>query len=354
MQTYSPQTSRRDSKLWGFCLIGLYCLIAISPVLAAVISTDPLGEPLLVRIALFLAMTGFSLLCLQVVLAGRFKNLDRPFGLDVVMQFHKKMAITAVIMLALHPVLLAAGHGSWSLFSFQTSWQVNLGKALLAFLVLAVLFALYFYKFGVDYNTWRFLHKGMIFAVILGFLHGLVIGPHIGQSAFVRYYWYAMFAGAAGIFSFRNFVVPFIRSRFTVSDVQQQTHDTYTLTFKPEDNKPVFRNPGQFMFLKLIRPGRSSEMHPFTISASPLDIDFLQATIKQSGNFTDTIDQTKTGDTGKIEAPFGRFSFVYDDPEKILFIAGGIGITPVMSMICVTVKIKGRWSCYMETRRRKI
>ena len=114
---------------------------------------------------------------------------------------------------------------------------------------------------------------------------------------------------------------------------QFRNADTYTLTFEPEDGNPIIRNPGQFMFLKLIRPGRRSELHPFTISASPLNEKQLQATIKQSGNFTNSIDQTKPGDVGKIEAPFGRFSYVYHDPAKILFIAGGVGITPIMSMV---------------------
>jgi ferredoxin-NADP reductase len=87
------------------------------------------------------------------------------------------------------------------------------------------------------------------------------------------------------------------------------------------------------MFLKLKRPGRPSELHPFTISASSLRPEIIEATIKKSGNFTNTIDQTRPGDTGFIEAPFGRFSLVNFDIEKFLFIAGGVGITPIMSML---------------------
>jgi predicted ferric reductase len=87
------------------------------------------------------------------------------------------------------------------------------------------------------------------------------------------------------------------------------------------------------MFLKLKRPGRLSEIHPFTISASSLQPDIIEATIKKSGNFTNTIDQTRPGDIGLIEAPFGTFSIVNFDIEKFLFIAGGVGITPIMSML---------------------
>ena len=332
-ESFQPRHGWLDSRIWGVCLLGLYCLLAVSPVIVAWLGSKSIGAPVLTTIALTMAMMGFSLLCLQVLLAGRFKTLDRPFGLDVVMLFHKKMALFAAALLVLHPVLLAIDHKSLALFGFQTSWRVYLGKGALIFLVLGALFALYFARLKIDYNVWRFCHKGMVVVVILGFLHGLFIGPHINLSPVVRVYWYAMFVTAAGVFGFRNLVVPFIRRKFNVTSVRQETHNTYTLTFEPEDAGPVHRNPGQFMFLKLIRPGRSSELHPFTISASPLDNKILQASIKQSGNFTDTIDRTKAGDVGRIEAAFGRFSYVYHNPEKILFIAGGVGITPIMSMI---------------------
>ena len=259
--------------------------------------------------------------------------LDRPFGYDRVVHFHKKMAMAAVILILLHPILVAVGHGYFGLFGMQTSWRVNLGKTALLFLILGVLFAMTFHKLKVDYNVWRFGHKAMVVVVILGFLHGLVIGSHINQSAAVRTYWIALFAVAAGIFGFRNAVFPFLRRKFVVTDVSQETHDTYTLTFEPTDKAPLCRHPGQFMFLKLIRPGRRSELHPFTISASPLEANRVQATIKQSRQFHQpAIHQTLVGDIGRIEAPFGRFSYVYDNPKKIVFIAGGVGITPMMSM----------------------
>lgn len=329
---FNPWLNWKHSQCWGRCRKGLYCLAAVLPAAIAWLFTEPPGKPVLVTIALYMAMTGFSLLCLQVILAGRFKCLDRPFGYDRVVHFHKKMAMAAVILILLHPILVAVGHGYFGLFGMQTSWRVNLGKTALLFLILGVLFAMTFHKLKVDYNVWRFGHKAMVVVVILGFLHGLVIGSHINQSAAVRTYWIALFAVAAGIFGFRNAVFPFLRRKFVVTDVSQETHDTYTLTFEPTDKAPLCRHPGQFMFLKLIRPGRRSELHPFTISASPLEANRVQATIKQSGNFTNTIHQTLVGDIGRIEAPFGRFSYVYDNPKKIVFIAGGVGITPMMSM----------------------
>jgi NAD(P)H-flavin reductase len=87
------------------------------------------------------------------------------------------------------------------------------------------------------------------------------------------------------------------------------------------------------MFLRPVRPGRKSQTHPFTIAASPLEPGIIATTIKKSGNFTNTIDQPHPGDVGRIEGPFGRFSLVHYDIERFPFVAGGVGITPIMSML---------------------
>lgn len=324
--------SWKNGRGWGLCLFIGYVVVAASPALVALL-TGPSHPGFVQNLALGCALVGFAILTMQVVLAARFKWLDYPFGLDVVMQFHRRTAMLAGVLLVLHPVLLMVSHRSLGLLSFQTSWQIYLGKGALALLILGILFATYFSKLGVDYNTWRFGHKGMVFVVILGFFHGLVIGPDI-QHRPMQIYWWLLFAIAAGIFTYCNLVVPlWIRRHFTITDVRQESHDTYTLTFEPQDGKATPRNPGQFMFIRFIRPGRPSELHPFTISASPLKAKVLQATIKQSGNFTNTIDQTEPGDRAHIEAAYGRFSLVHVEASQLIFIAGGVGITPIISML---------------------
>jgi predicted ferric reductase len=87
------------------------------------------------------------------------------------------------------------------------------------------------------------------------------------------------------------------------------------------------------MFLALKRAGRKSEEHPFTISSSPTTEPPMTVTVKQSGDFTNTIGETKPGDVAFVEAPFGRFSYAYAEAKAFLFIAGGVGITPIVSML---------------------
>jgi predicted ferric reductase len=57
-------------------------------------------------------------------------------------------------------------------------------------------------------------------------------------------------------------------------------------------------------------------------------------TIKSVGDFTATIGKTQPGDQAFLEGPFGHFSYTLRPQDKdIVFLAGGIGITPLMSML---------------------
>jgi predicted ferric reductase len=318
---------------WGRFLVVLYLLIAICPLLIASLFSASFGEPFFEALGKGAALVGFTLVGLQVVLAGRFKFLDRPFGLDMVTFFHQRIAVFAVLLLICHPIFLAIGERSFHLFSFNTGWPVNLGKLTLVVLIFAVLFAMYFGKLGVEYQRWRRLHKFMILIPILGFAHSYWIGTDLQRGAALRAFWWIALAAIAGIFLYRNVAVPLWGRTYRIQSVNRETHDTYTLEFDPVRGSPPGHKPGQFMFVGFRRSGNSSEEHPFTISSSPENKDVLTATIKQSGDFTNTIDKTTTEDTARIEAPYGRYSFLYHQPKSLLFLMGGVGITPAMSML---------------------
>jgi len=321
-----------DSRGARACLIILYAVLILPPVVLA-LALAPRAASLLYELGRAAALTGFALLAFQVALGSRLGFTDRAFGLDRVTRFHKTMAIVAGVLILAHPILLSLGTGSTHLFSFDTSWQINLGKLGLLFLVGTILFAVAVPIVHFDYQIWRFFHKGAFLIVLIGFIHSWLVGgdlQHIGMKV----YWSALLVVALGSFAYRNIFVPLHgRNRFNVRSVEPETYNTWTLTFEP-GTKSLFRyRPGQFMFLTLLRKGRRTEEHPFTISSSPTQHGSITATIKESGDFTRTIGETKPGDTALVQAPFGRYSFLHDEPKRFLFIAGGVGITPIRSML---------------------
>jgi len=323
-----------NSNQAGLIFILLYTILALVPTALAFAYKPNSDDPLTEELAFGCGLTGFAIISLQVAMGSRLKFLDQAFGLDAVMIFHKRMAVFATLLLLMHPVLLSIGLGNISLLGFGTPWQVNLGKAALLLLVLNVLFSLFFPKLRVDYNNWRIIHKAMIFVVVIGFIHSINIGEDL-EYKWLRIYWWTLFVIMAGLFSFRNFLFPFAgRKKFTVKSIQRQSWDTYTLHMAPDNGKLFGYKPGQFMFLELQKANQVSQEHPFTISSSPANRDDLTVTIKKSGNYTDNIDQTMPGEKALVEAPFGRFSIAFTPKARsFLFIAGGVGITPIHSII---------------------
>jgi predicted ferric reductase len=92
--------------------------------------------------------------------------------------------------------------------------------------------------------------------------------------------------------------------------------------------------PGQFQFLRPLCSSVLAEEHPFTIASSPSPDGLISLTIKEIGDFTATVGRIKPGDLAAVHGPFGRFSHVFHSiDDDLVFVAAGIGITPLMSML---------------------
>ncbi len=113
-----------------------------------------------------------------------------------------------------------------------------------------------------------------------------------------------------------------------------ENQDTTSLILANGDAaKFAGRKPGQFTTIRVMNEdGTWSEPHPFTISCAPEDPN-LRVTIKQSGTFTSKIPEIKPGTQIQCAGPFGAFCRDIDSQEDIVMIAGGVGITPFLSVL---------------------
>ena len=323
-----------ESRQAAVAFLVAFAALAFLPAaksIAGIFETD--AEPLH-ELGKAAALAGFSLLALQCILSSRIKVLERPFGLDRLVRFHKAMGLCAVVLLLSHPVLMAAEDGNWGMLWVGAGTPIALGKLALALLSLVVLTALLYKRVGLDYQTWRFMHKGAPVVVAVGLTHAMRVSENVRPTSALGIYMMAMIATALGLFVYRNLIVPLWgRRTYTVQKVEQASHNTWTLTFAPEGEPMPLHRPGQFLFLTLRRAGLRAEEHPFTISSSPTSAPEITVTIKESGDYTRTIGRTQPGDTALLDGPYGRFSLVHHDAPAYLFIAGGVGITPIMSML---------------------
>lgn len=92
------------------------------------------------------------------------------------------------------------------------------------------------------------------------------------------------------------------------------------------------RRAGSFLSLKIMQDGEWSKPHPFTISCAPEDPQ-LRVTIKKLGEFTSAVHALNPGDEVKCAGPYGVFCKEVDAHDNIVMIAGGVGITPFLSVL---------------------
>jgi glycine betaine catabolism B len=99
--------------------------------------------------------------------------------------------------------------------------------------------------------------------------------------------------------------------------------------------------PGQYM-LVTVKSGSKELMHPFSFSSSPTEKDCVEFTKKfTESEYSTTLKAFKPGAWARIDAPYGTFTFM-GEHQKIVLLAGGIGITPFLSICkyCTDIPLK--------------
>lgn len=114
----------------------------------------------------------------------------------------------------------------------------------------------------------------------------------------------------------------------------QETWDVRTFCFMADQPMVFFFKPGQFVTLELEIDGQPI-MRSYTISSSPSVPYSFSITIKRvpGGKVSNWLhDNLKEGDVLPVHGPVGLFNAIDFPADKVLFLSGGVGITPVMSM----------------------
>ena len=126
-----------------------------------------------------------------------------------------------------------------------------------------------------------------------------------------------------------NFSVEPVQQKTEVTQVVQQTKDVKSVRFiRPKGFNYL---PGQWAFIT-IGNENMQKTEPLSFSSSPTE-DFLEVTKKLTGHeFSNAVDALNVGDGATIRGPYGKL-VLQENQEKICMLSGGIGITPLRSMI---------------------
>jgi len=292
-------------------------------------------EKTFLRTGKVLGVTAAVLVFFQALLVSRLKFLDRIFSLNRIVTFHRMNGIAIAFLVIVHPILIIAAE-NFTFFPFEKRyWPEFLGVGVLIFILVIVTTANWRLMFNIAYDKWLRFHRLVTLSAIAlmtthilfvsetfksGLPHTLVfVAAGINLMLISRLWFRRLFPG---------------KRRFVVSNVEPAGKDAYFVNVRSHSGRILEHIPGQFVFITPVSANVSKEEHPFTISSTPSRPDVLQFVIRSLGDWTNKINRLKAGETVLIDGPYGLFShMVSSKNESIIMIAGGIGITPMLSML---------------------
>ena len=127
------------------------------------------------------------------------------------------------------------------------------------------------------------------------------------------------------------------KGELRIAAIFQETPDVRTIRLMSADGGefPFVYQPGQFINIQLMIDGKRIN-RSYTLASSPTRADACELSIKREpmGLASRFIHETfKVGDVLKVSGPSGKFTFTGDNASGVVLIAGGVGITPVMSIL---------------------
>jgi ferredoxin-NADP reductase/DMSO/TMAO reductase YedYZ heme-binding membrane subunit len=120
-----------------------------------------------------------------------------------------------------------------------------------------------------------------------------------------------------------------------VARIFDETHDVKTFRLIAPDGGPLpFEHvAGQYLNLALEIDGKRVN-RSYTIASSPTRAHYCEISVKRVGHASGHLHATlREGMTLKVSAPAGKFVFAGSEAQRVVLIAGGVGITPMMSVV---------------------
>ncbi len=105
--------------------------------------------------------------------------------------------------------------------------------------------------------------------------------------------------------------------------------------------KPMLFEPGQYAVIMPYNGARPMAARCFSMTSSPVDTDILQFSMRIRGRYTTQLSRLTPGTSIDVRGPFGSFTLAHRQARRAILLAGGIGITPFMSMIRTATRTPG-------------
>lgn len=322
-----------ERMLW----VAGYIILVLAPLALVVVAVKPGARGPAVVFAAGLGFAAASLLVLQAVASGRWRAITESFGLRSVLSLHRQAGIVALVLVVGHVVVLMVDDPArlGLLDPRDAPTRARAGMAALLALVGLALTSLWRGRIRLSYERWRAVHIACAVVAVGGtFIHLVGVGAYLSSPA-IRWGVLALvLVGALAIFYVRIALPYSLTLRpFRVRRVRRERGGAVTVELEADGHDGVRFQPGQFAWLKLAGRPYGTDEHPFSLSSSAERPERPEFTIKQVGDFTDTIADLAPGTPLLLDGPHGEGVADGRSLRGQLLLAAGIGITPAISVL---------------------
>ncbi|HEY4161227.1 MAG TPA: ferric reductase-like transmembrane domain-containing protein [Candidatus Saccharimonadales bacterium] len=298
------------------------------------------GTRMLLAFGDIAGVVGLVLYAADLVLSTRLSWLEDWFGgLNKVYVAHALFGGLSLMFILLHALLLGVrysplGWHSVGDFFLPSLQHVPTIYGIVALDMMLVLLIVTFYA-RLPYRIWLWTHKLLGLAYCFIALHVLFSPNAITGNLLMNWYLVLVTLGGAAAFVYRTLLPNVLVRHYTyvIKSVQRRGTGVEEITLVPANEAMPYK-AGQFIFISFEADGLSPEWHPFSITSPPSD-GSLSIDVKSQGSYTETITRllpNMVGMSVRVEGAYGRFSSHGTHNANQVWVAGGIGITPFLSM----------------------
>ncbi|MFF3396029.1 ferric reductase-like transmembrane domain-containing protein [Streptomyces sp. NPDC002669] len=286
-------------------------------------------------------LAGYACAVLLALMA-RMPLLDHNIGTDRLARWHAWGGRCTVSLALAHTLLIIWGYSLSSRTNVvdQTSTLVlhypDLLKGTAGFLLFVAtgIVSARAARRRMSYETWHYLHFATYLAVFLSFGHQLSNGADFVGDRLAQAAWYTLFLGVTALLARYRFAAPVrrgLRHRLRVAAVRPEAPGVVSIHLTGRHLDDLGGEPGQFLRWRFLTHGLWWTANPYSLSA-PAHPGHLRITVKAAGGHSAALARLRPGTRVWAEGPYGSFTANRRTAPKVLFLAGGIGITPLRAL----------------------
>ncbi|HVA30460.1 MAG TPA: ferredoxin reductase family protein [Gaiellaceae bacterium] len=308
------------------------------------VTTKSSGD-VLTSVARLTGLLSAYLALIQVVLLARVPALERFVGFDRLTVWHRWNGHACVDLVVAHVVFSVWGYAVLDKYTIFKELSTMLGGGIYpgmitatvgtAFLIAVVATSIVIVKRRLRYEWWYAVHLLAYAGIALAWFHQIPTGNELVLDKIAADYWRSLYiATIVLLVAFRILapVVAAFRYRLRVAAVIDEGPGIVSLWITGRRLDRLRAEAGQFFIWRFLTRDRWWKAHPFSLSAAP-DGRSLRITVKALGDDTARFGEIPVGTRVAAEGPFGVFTEASRRRDKMLLIAGGIGITPVRALL---------------------